>query len=94
MFPHDIDDNGTDQRVLNDEWIEIGSGVLNNSTHDVDTSTAQIARVSNGSGVCGREQCIETFEITLLASGARVIVRDSGEGLVSIFHTRKDVVED
>lgn len=40
VFPHHEDDSGANQRVLNDEWIQVWCRVLNDCAHDVDTLAA------------------------------------------------------
>lgn len=39
MFPHDVDDSGSDERVFNDEGVEVGGGVLHYGAHNVDSPT-------------------------------------------------------
>lgn len=42
VLPHDVDDSGSDERVFNDEGVQVGGGVLHYGAHNVDSPTAVV----------------------------------------------------
>lgn len=78
MFPHDVDDGGTDQRVLDDERVEVRGRVLDDRAHDVHPAAANCGRVGRDSGggrdEGGREQRVQAFVRLVEAAVALQIV--------------------
>lgn len=45
VFPHDVDDDGANQRVLDDERIQVGSRISDDCAHDIDSLAARGVQV-------------------------------------------------
>ena len=48
VSPHGVDDGGRDEAVLDDEGVEVGSGVLEDVAHDVVAAAGEVVGQQGG----------------------------------------------
>lgn len=61
VLPHHIQDHGSNQRVLNYEWIEIRCRVIDNCAHDVNTSAGRSIQGGHIGGQSSRIDIVQAL---------------------------------